>query len=114
MPEPGEAGSADANRLRLGGGAEAHRDLVGQEPSRPGEHHPLPRRADNAQFLDTLTTPIVFLASIPIAYAFGANWARLTCAALIVIGPISGRIAARRVRRILSEESPVSEHPRAR
>ncbi|WP_173923713.1 TMEM175 family protein [Agromyces sp. Marseille-P2726] len=66
---------------------------------------PLPRRADFAQFLDTLTTPIVFLASIPIAYAFGANWARLTWATLIVIGPVSGRIATRRVERIVAEDA---------
>ncbi|HEX6364901.1 MAG TPA: TMEM175 family protein [Agromyces sp.] len=73
--------------------------------------HPLPRRADRAQFLDTLTTPIVFLASIPIAYAFDANWARLTWATLIVIGPISGRIATRRVQRIVAEEATASSHP---
>jgi uncharacterized membrane protein len=46
----------------------------------------------------------VFLASIPIAYAFGADWARLTWALLIVLGPLSGRIASRRVARILAEE----------
>jgi uncharacterized membrane protein len=65
---------------------------------------PLPLRADAVRFLDTLMTPAVFLASIPIAYAFGAGWGRLTWALLIVVGPLSGRIASRRVARILAEE----------
>jgi uncharacterized membrane protein len=73
--------------------------------------HPLPRRADAAQFLDTLTTPVVFLASIPIAYAYGANWARLTWATLLVLGPISGLIAARRVQRIVADDAAASRHP---
>ncbi|MFD4420599.1 TMEM175 family protein [Agromyces sp. NPDC058484] len=66
--------------------------------------HPLPRRADTVRFLDTLTTPVVFLASIPIAYAFGADWGRWTWVLLIVIGPLSGRWATRRVARIVAEE----------
>ena len=66
--------------------------------------HPLPRRADHARFLDTLTTPLVFLASIPIAYAFGADWGRATWALLILVGPLSGRWATRRVARILAED----------
>lgn len=65
---------------------------------------PLPWRADAVRFVDTLMTPAVFLASIPIAYAFGADWGRLTWALLIVVGPLSGRIASRRVARILAEE----------
>lgn len=65
--------------------------------------HPLPTRAATARLIDTLTMPAVFLASIPVAYAFGANAARWTWALLIVLGPISGRIADRRVARILGE-----------
>ncbi len=65
---------------------------------------PLPRRADAVKLVDTLTTPAIFLASIPIAYAFGADYGRLTWALLIVVGPLSGRIASRRVARILAEE----------
>lgn len=61
---------------------------------------PLPRRADLVNFLDTLTTPLVFLASIPIAYAFGADWGRSTWLLLLVIGPLSGTWASRRVARI--------------
>ena len=66
--------------------------------------HPLPRRADHARFLDTLTTPVVFLASIPIAYAFGAEWGPYTWALLIVILPLSGAWATRRVARIVAED----------
>jgi uncharacterized membrane protein len=65
---------------------------------------PLPRRADAVKLVDTLVTPAVFLASIPIAYAFGADWGRYTWALLIVIGPLSGAWATRRVARIVAEE----------
>ncbi len=61
---------------------------------------PLPPRADTVKLLDTLTTPAVFLASIPVAYLLGADWARYTWALLLVIGPLSGRWAARRIARI--------------
>lgn len=61
---------------------------------------PLPRRADLVNFLDTMTTPLVFLASIPIAYAFGTDWGRLTWLLLVVVGPLSGNWASRRVARI--------------
>ena len=67
--------------------------------------HPLPRRADTIRFIDTLTTPVVFLASIPVAYAFGADWGRYTWATLLVIGPLSGRWADRRIARIVGEQS---------
>jgi uncharacterized membrane protein len=66
--------------------------------------NPLPKRADTIHTLDTLVTPAVFLASIPVAYAFGADWARWTWASLIVLGPLSGRWAARRVARIVAAE----------
>jgi uncharacterized membrane protein len=66
---------------------------------------PLPRRADRVNLVDTLTTPAVFLASIPIAFAFGAEWARYTWLLLVVIGPLSGRWATRRVQRIVAEEA---------
>ena len=67
--------------------------------------HPLPRRADTVKLIDTLTTPLVFLASIPIAYAFGADWARYTWATLLVIGPLSGRWADRRIARITAADA---------
>ena len=67
--------------------------------------HPLPRRADTIKFIDTLTTPVVFLASIPVAYAFGADWGRYTWATLLVIGPLSGRWADRKIARIVGEQS---------
>lgn len=67
--------------------------------------HPLPRRADRAKLLDTLTIPAIFLASIPIAYAWGADAGRWTWALLIVVGPISGRLTSRRVARIVAEDA---------
>jgi uncharacterized membrane protein len=67
---------------------------------------PMPRRADRVKLIDTLTTPVVFLASIPIAYAFGADWGRYTWATLLVIGPLSGRWADRTIARIRAEEAP--------
>jgi uncharacterized membrane protein len=67
--------------------------------------HPLPRRADRANLIDTLTTPVIFLLSIPIAYAWGADAGRWTWALLIVVGPISGRLASRRVARIVAEDA---------
>lgn len=73
--------------------------------------HPLPRRAAVARLLDTMVTPAVFLASIPIAYAFGADAARYTWTLLIVISPISGALTSRRVARILAEESRTPERP---
>lgn len=72
---------------------------------------PLPRRADTVKFIDTLTTPLVFLASIPVAYLVGTDWARYTWLLLIVIGPLSGRWAARRVARIRASEAPTVRSP---
>lgn len=65
---------------------------------------PLPRRADTANLIDTLMIPAIFLLSIPIAFAFGADWGRYTWALLIVVGPVSGALASRRVARIVAEE----------
>ncbi|WP_157002022.1 TMEM175 family protein [Agromyces laixinhei] len=58
---------------------------------------PLPRRADAVNLIDTLTTPVIFLASIPVAYLLGADWGRYTWLLLLVVGPISGAWAKRRV-----------------
>jgi uncharacterized membrane protein len=66
--------------------------------------HPLPRRADTVRFIDTATTPVIFLLAIPVAYLWGADWARWTWALLLVVGPISGRWADRRIARIVAEE----------
>ena len=69
--------------------------------------NPIPARAEWVQLLNALTTPLVFLVSIPIGYAFGANAARLTWALLFIIGPVSGRLSARRIAKIVAEESRV-------
>lgn len=65
---------------------------------------PLPPRADAVKLADALVTPAVFLASIPVAYGFGADWGRATWALLIVLGPLSGWWAGKRITRILEEE----------
>ncbi|MGW9630732.1 TMEM175 family protein [Agromyces sp. NPDC055520] len=72
---------------------------------------PLPRRADTVKLIDTLTTPAVFLASIPVAYLFGADWGRYTWLLLLVVGPLSGRWAARRIARI---RASAAAHPSGR
>jgi uncharacterized membrane protein len=66
---------------------------------------PLPRRADRVNFIDTMTTPAIFLASIPIAYAFGADAGRWTWALLVVVNPLVGRWSSRRVARIVAEDA---------
>jgi len=70
---------------------------------------PLPRRADHIRFLNTLTTPAVFLLSIPIAYAWGADAARWSWALLFIIGPISGSLSERAVARVVAEAANTSE-----
>lgn len=65
---------------------------------------PLPLRADLVRFLDTLVTPAVFLASIPIAYVYGTDWARSSWAVLLLLAPLSGAWATRRVARIIAAE----------
>jgi uncharacterized membrane protein len=71
--------------------------------------HPIPARAEWVQLANTLTTPLVFLASIPIGYAYGANAARWTWALLFIIGPVSGRLSTRRIAQIVDEESRAAE-----
>ncbi|WP_394552771.1 TMEM175 family protein [Agromyces sp. MMS24-JH15] len=65
---------------------------------------PLPRRAEAVRFVDAMSTPLVFLASIPVAYAWGAGWARAVWLLLLVVGPVSGRWADRRVARIVADD----------
>lgn len=73
--------------------------------------NPVPRRADHIRFLNTLTTPAVFLLSIPIAYAWGANAARWSWALLFVIGPVAGTLSERKVAKIVAEEASTPERP---
>ena len=74
---------------------------------------PRSRRADRVKLVDTLTTPAVFLASIPVAYAFGVDWARYTWALLLVLGPLSGRWSARRIEQIRREDADEPVAPEA-
>lgn len=56
--------------------------------------------------LDSLPTAVVFLASIPITLVWGADAGKISWAALIVIGPLSGRLASRALR--AAEQPPSS------
>lgn len=76
--------------------------------------HPLPRRADTVRLLDTATTPLIFVLSIVVAYVWGADWARWTWALLLVVGPVSGRIADRTIARIVAEDAAAQRHDRER
>lgn len=61
--------------------------------------HPTGRRVNTAELLAGLVTPIVFLASIPVALTWGAVPGRWCWATLIVLSPAAGIIAARFVQR---------------
>ena len=56
---------------------------------------PTTPRRHRARMLDGLTTPAVFLASVPVALLWGAEVAKLCWLSLLVIGPVSGRLARR-------------------
>ncbi|QIK63652.1 DUF1211 domain-containing protein [Leucobacter viscericola] len=51
----------------------------------------IPRAAWWAGRIDVLIKAAVFLASIPVAYLFGARWGQLSWLLLIVAGRVSGR-----------------------
>jgi len=59
------------------------------------EAEPMTPREHTAFLLDSLTVPVVFVASIPIAFAWGGDAGKLTWLALLVIGPVSARLARR-------------------
>ena len=62
-----------------------------ESPRRPDQHNRL-------EVLGALTTPCVFLASVPVAMFFDANTAKLTWLLLIVINPLTGVLIARSIR----------------
>jgi hypothetical protein len=57
--------------------------------------HPVHRRRNVAELAAGLVTPVVFLISIPITLAWGALPGRWSWAALIVLSPVAGILAAR-------------------
>jgi uncharacterized membrane protein len=59
------------------------------------ERHPLTRRQNGWYLVNSLMTPMVFLASIPVAILLGATPAKLVWASLFVLGPLGGVLAAR-------------------
>lgn len=65
-----------------------------------------PLRVELVRLADILLTPVVFLLSIPIAYAWGADAGRWTWLALLVLAPISGVLSGRATRRMLADAGP--------
>jgi len=63
------------------------------------ERVPTPARANLLDMSGALVSPVVFLASIPIAMTWGAAAGKLTWAALLVLGPLVGTLAGRAIRR---------------
>jgi uncharacterized membrane protein len=59
------------------------------------ERTPSSRRDNLIDTADALVTPLVFLFSIPIAMALGATAGKLTWAITLLLGPLSGILAAR-------------------
>ena len=60
---------------------------------------PEPPAANRAGLAAALVTPVVFLASIPVAYLVSADVAKYCWLSLIVIGPLVGRVTDERIRR---------------
>lgn len=61
--------------------------------------NPISRRQNFAEIVAALITPIVFLASIPIALVWGATPGRLCWMILILLSPLAGIMAAHIARR---------------
>lgn len=57
--------------------------------------HPISARQNRAEIAAALVTPVVFLASIPVALVWGAVPGRLCWVSLIVLSPVAGILAAR-------------------
>jgi uncharacterized membrane protein len=71
---------------------------------------PIGRRQNVAETVAALITPVVFLASIPVAMAWGAIAGRLCWVALLVLSPAVGIIAGRYAR---TTKAPRAEDPAA-
>lgn len=54
---------------------------------------PTTNATSRALIVGALATPVVFLVSIPVAMAYGADAARFVWLALLILGPLSGRLA---------------------
>lgn len=67
-----------------------------------GRYRGLAPKLDRGQHLrewvDIGAKILVFLASIPIAYVVGGNWGKLTWLALLIVGPLTGRLQTRAKR----------------
>ena len=66
---------------------------------------PLSALARRAELLDALVNPVILLASIPVALAYGGTAAKYVWLAMLVASPLSGTISARIVKRETAEQS---------
>lgn len=73
-------------------------------PRRPDRHNRL-------EVLGALTTPVVFLVSVPVALLVDANAAKLTWLLLVAINPLTGVLIARSIR---ADDKPVRRRAAAR
>jgi len=69
------------------------------------ERDPMSAREHTVSLLDALPVPVVFVISIPIALAWGGDAGKITWLALLVVGPLSARLARGALRR----EAPARE-----
>jgi len=67
-------------------------------------------RARRAEVLDALVNPVILLASIPVALAFGGWMAKYVWLLMVVASPVSGMIAAR-VARDEARKRETAEQP---
>jgi len=58
-----------------------------------------PDRDNRLELIAALITPLVFLASVPVALLASANAAKLTWLVLVVLNPLAGAVVRRRLRR---------------
>jgi uncharacterized membrane protein len=66
---------------------------------------PLGGRRLQLQVANALVAPVVFLASIPIAYTWGGDAAKYFWLVLVILGPLSARLV-QRAERALTDPSP--------
>lgn len=71
--------------------------------------HPLNARQWGIQVLDAMVGPLVFLASVPVAYAWGGDTAKFCWLLLIVLGPLSARLSQRAITALAPEPPPEVE-----
>jgi uncharacterized membrane protein len=68
--------------------------------------HPLGGRRLGLQIVNELTPPVVFLASVPIAYLWGGDAAKYFWLVLVILGPLTARLVQRAERALTDPRAP--------